>query len=101
MKHIKTLRKTAVNPLSQIIYTLVILKLIGCENLKPLIMNKSKLYFAIGTSILFVMLGIYLYQTQSETIDSSYSLMKIIGIACIVFFGIVGLIGLKKLLSIK
>jgi quinol-cytochrome oxidoreductase complex cytochrome b subunit len=62
--------------------------------------NKSKLLFGIGSSILFIALGIYLYTTKSETLDSTYSsFRKIVGIACIVFFGITGLIGLKKLTS--
>ena len=62
--------------------------------------NKSKLLFGISTSILFVVLGIYLYTTKSHTIDASYAnLTKIVGIACIVFFGVTGLIGIKKLVS--
>ena len=62
--------------------------------------NKSKLLFGIGTSILFVVLGIYIYTTKFQTIDSSYSnFRKIVGIACIVFFGITGLIGIKKIVS--
>ena len=62
-------------------------------------MNKSILLFGISSSILFVILGIYLYTTKAETIDSSYSNFRnIIGIACIVFFGITGLISIKKLI---
>ena len=62
--------------------------------------NKSKLLFGIGSSIIFIVLGIYLYTTRSETIDSSYSAFtKIVGIACIVFYGIIGFINLKKLTS--
>jgi quinol-cytochrome oxidoreductase complex cytochrome b subunit len=60
--------------------------------------NKLILLFGISTSILFIILGIYLYTTKS--IDPSYSnFRKIVGIACIVFFGINGLIGIKKLVS--
>ena len=62
--------------------------------------TKSKLLFGIGTSILIVILGIYIYTTKSQIIDSSYSnFRKIVGISCIVFFGINGLICIKKLVS--
>lgn len=62
--------------------------------------NKSKLSFGIGSSILFVVLGIYLYTTKSETPESFYSnLTKIVGIVCIAFFAFIGLICIKKLVS--
>ena len=62
--------------------------------------NKSKLLFGIGTSILFIILGIYLYSTKAETINTSYAnFTKIVGISCILFFGIIVLISLKKIIS--
>jgi hypothetical protein len=47
------------------------------------------------TSIFFVIIGIFLV-TKSETINSSYPINKIVGIANIVFFGCIGLISFKK-----
>jgi hypothetical protein len=59
--------------------------------------NKLKHLFGLVTSIFFVMMGIFLV-TKSETIDSSYPINKIVGIANIVFFGFIGLISFKKIL---
>lgn len=58
--------------------------------------NKLKHLFGLVTSMFFVMMGIFLV-TKSETIDSSYPINKIVGIANIVFFGCIGLISLKRL----
>lgn len=57
--------------------------------------NKLKYLFGLVTSMFFVMMGIFLV-TKSETIDSSYPINKIVGIANIVFFGCIGLISFKK-----
>ncbi|HLF53033.1 hypothetical protein [Flavobacterium sp.] len=62
--------------------------------------NKSKLLFGIASSMLFTILGVYLYSTKSEQSDSlNPTFVKNIGIICIVFFGITCIIGLKKLLT--
>ena len=57
--------------------------------------NKLKHLFGLVTSMFFVMMGIFLV-TKSETIDSSYPINKIVGIANIVFFGCIGLKKKKK-----
>jgi hypothetical protein len=57
--------------------------------------NKLKHLFGLVTSIFFVLIGIYLV-TKTESIDSSYPINKIVGIANIVFFGCIGLISFKK-----
>jgi hypothetical protein len=57
--------------------------------------NKLKHLFGLVTSIFFVMMGIYLV-TKTESIDSSYPINKIVGIANIVFFGCIGFISFKK-----
>lgn len=59
------------------------------------ITNKLKYLFGLVTSMFFVMMGIFLV-TKSETIDSSYPINKIVGIANIVFFGCIVLISFKK-----
>ena len=65
-------------------------------------MKKSSLLFGIGISALFVMLGFYLYFEKSVQQDvSNPSLIKIIGVICIVFFGIMTLLGIKKLFTSK
>jgi len=62
-------------------------------------MKKSKGLFSLGISILFVMLGIYLFQIKAETIDSSFALIsKIVGVICIVFFGSIVLLSLSNFL---
>lgn len=58
--------------------------------------NKKKHLFAFVTSMFFVIMGIFLV-TKSETIDSSYPINKIVGIANIVFFGFIGYINFKRL----
>jgi hypothetical protein len=57
--------------------------------------NKIKHLFGLFTSMFFVIIGIFLV-TKSETLDSSYPINKIVGIANIVFFGCIGLISFKK-----
>jgi hypothetical protein len=57
--------------------------------------NKLKHLFGLVTSIFFVIIGIFLV-TKSETIDSSFPINKIVGIANIVLFGCIGLISFKK-----
>jgi hypothetical protein len=60
--------------------------------------NKLKHLFGLVISMFFVIIGIFLV-TKSETIDSSYPINKIVGMANIVFFGCIGLISFKKILS--
>lgn len=63
-------------------------------------MKKSSLLFSIGVSILFVMLGLFLYFEKSAQNDiSNPTLIKIAGISCIIFFGTITLIGIKKFFS--
>lgn len=61
-----------------------------------------KLLFGVGGSILFVMLGIWLFLTADGLSESSSSLManpmlrKIVGIANVLFFGATGIFGVSK-----
>jgi hypothetical protein len=57
--------------------------------------NKLQHLFGLVTSIFFVLIGIYLV-TKTESIDSSYPINKIVGIANIVLFGCIGFISFKK-----
>jgi cytochrome c biogenesis protein CcdA len=64
--------------------------------------NKSKLLFGIGTSILFVMLGCWLYFSKSTQQNSVQPwIIKLVGVINIVFFGIIGITAFKKLLDRK
>ena len=57
--------------------------------------NKLKHIFGLFISLFFVMMGMYLFK-KSESIDSSYPINKIVGMANIVFFGFIGFINFKK-----
>ena len=57
--------------------------------------NKLKYLFGLVISMFFVIIWIFLV-TKSETIDSSYPINKIVGMANIVFFGFIGFINFKK-----
>ncbi|MBK8487822.1 MAG: STM3941 family protein [Chitinophagales bacterium] len=61
-------------------------------------LNKTKLFLGIGGSILFVILGIYLF-TSIEPNQTKFNttLVKIAGIAGILFFSTTGIYGVKKL----
>lgn len=51
-------------------------------------MKITKGLYAMGTSILFVMLGIYLVTTKSVDTETSFPLLtKVVGYACILLFG--------------
>jgi|JI9StandDraft_1071089.scaffolds.fasta_scaffold278926_2 cytochrome c biogenesis protein CcdA len=64
--------------------------------------NKFKLLFSLGTSILFIMLGFWLYFTKSTQQNSLQPwIIKLIGILNIVLFGILGMTAIKKLLDRK
>jgi len=61
-------------------------------------LSKTKLQFGIGGSILFVALGLYLFTTianQQTRFDPT--LVKVVGIANILFFGATGIYGIKKM----
>ncbi|MBK9256155.1 MAG: hypothetical protein IPM42_11765 [Saprospiraceae bacterium] len=62
--------------------------------------NKTKGLFGIGLSILFVMLGVYLLtEFPKNNLNLNPLLVKGIGIACILFFGAIFILGMRKLLK--
>ena len=61
-------------------------------------LSKSKLIFGIGGSILFVVLGYYLFTTiADEQTRFNTAFVKGVGIAGILFFGATGVYGFKKM----
>jgi hypothetical protein len=60
---------------------------------------RKRLLFGIAGSLLFVFLGWYLFDTHDEQRALSPDIVKIIGIASMVFFGFAALIGIKKYLT--
>lgn len=61
-------------------------------------LSKTKLLFGIGGSILFVVLGLYLFTTIVEQQTRfNPTLVKVVGIAGILFFGATGIYGVKKM----
>jgi len=61
--------------------------------------SKTKLLFGIGGSILFVVLGLYLFTTiADQQTRFSPTLVKGVGIAGILFFGVAGIYGIMKIL---
>jgi hypothetical protein len=60
-------------------------------------LSKTKILFAISGSILFILLGLYLFTTLSEQ-QTSYNpmLAKGAGIAAILFFSATGIYGIRK-----
>ena len=63
-------------------------------------MKKSNALFGIGSSILFVLLGIYLIFEKSTQVDTSNPLLvKIAGIVCVLFFGVLGILGILKFIK--
>jgi hypothetical protein len=65
-------------------------------------LSKTKLLLGIGGSILFVALGLYLITTIAEQQTGlNPTLVKGVGIACILFFGATGIYGIKKLFDKK
>ena len=63
-------------------------------------MKKSNILFGIGTSILFVILGLYLVLEKANAKDISNPLLiRIVGISCIVFFGTLLVLAALKLIK--
>jgi len=62
--------------------------------------SKGKLFFGIGGSILFVMMGIFIY-TNVDISSKNPVFLKIIGSASVLFFGATGIYGLTKLFDKK
>lgn len=63
-------------------------------------MKKINGLFGLGISILFVLLGLYLFfEKSNQSGVSNPTLIKVVGIACIIFFGGTMLFGLKKLMT--
>jgi len=61
-------------------------------------LSKTKLLFGIGGLILFVLLGIYLFTTiANEQTIFNPTLVKVVGIAGILFFGATGIYGVNKI----
>jgi len=61
-------------------------------------LSKTKLLLGIGGSILFVILGFYLFTTIADQQTRFYpTLVKGIGIAGILFFGATGIYSIKKM----
>jgi hypothetical protein len=62
--------------------------------------SKSKLLFSISISIIFIYIGInILTSVENPKTDFHYYLVKGIGIANIIFFGILGIVGITKFLQ--
>jgi hypothetical protein len=62
-------------------------------------MKKASLLFSLAVSIFFVSLGYYLCFEKPEPIDIDPAIPKIVGVVCMVSFGILTLVSLKKLVS--
>lgn len=62
-------------------------------------MKKASLLFSLAVSIFFVFLGYYLCFEKPESTDINPATPKTVGVMCMVFFGILTLISLKKLVS--
>lgn len=66
-------------------------------------LSKNKLFLVIGSSILFVIIGIWILINADNLQEYSFKLLrnpltlKIIGILSILFFGVTGFFGFKKL----
>jgi len=77
------------------------------ENKIEIPLSKNKLFLGIGGSILFVILGIWLFTNSTEFQDNSIRLMrnpmviKSVGIVGMLFFGATGIYGIRKLLDKK
>ena len=65
-------------------------------------LSKTKLFLGIGGSILFIVLGFYLYTTiADQQTRFNPTLVKGVGIAGILFFGATGIYGIKKMFDTK
>lgn len=70
-------------------------------------LSKNKLFLGIGGSILFVLLGIWLYLNAENFQEHSFRLLrnpmvaKGVGIIAILFFGATGIFGFRKLFDKK
>ncbi len=70
-------------------------------------LSKNKLLLGIGGSILFVVLGMWLFTNANSFQNHSISLLrnpqivKVIGIVGMLFFGATGILGFKKLFDKK
>lgn len=70
-------------------------------------LSKNKLFLGIGGSILFVILGIWLFTNSTEFQNNSIRLMrnpmaiKSVGIVGMLFFGATGIYGIRKLFDKK
>lgn len=62
-------------------------------------MKKASLLFSLAVSIFFVFLGYYLCFEKPEPTDINPAIPKTVGAVCMVFFGIITLISLKKIIS--
>jgi len=61
-------------------------------------LSRTKLLFTVAASILFVILGIYIITTISaHQTQVNPLVLKGIGIANILFFGVIGMYGIKKM----
>lgn len=71
-------------------------------NQKEIPFNKLKLLLALVGSIMFVVLGVYLLFVWSEEPGVSNPLLKkILGVITVLFFGVVGILGIIKILRNK
>ncbi len=70
-------------------------------------LSKNKLFLGIGGSILFVFLGVWLFSNADSFQENSFRLLrnpmivKGVGIVGILFFGAIGIFGIKKLFDKK
>lgn len=62
-------------------------------------MKKVSLLFSLAVSLFFVFLGYYLCFEKPEPTDINPAIPKIVGVVCMVSFGILTLVSLKKLVS--
>jgi len=62
-------------------------------------MKKSNLLFSIGVSSFFVYLGYYLSFMKELPSDINPYLSKTVGIICMVFFGAILIMSIKKMFS--
>jgi hypothetical protein len=64
-------------------------------------LSKTKFLIGISCSIMFVVLGLYLFSTANQQTRYNPISLKLAGIAGILFFGATGIYGITKLFDKK
>ncbi len=62
---------------------------------------KLKGLFGIGTAFLFILLGYYLYFVKAAEAETNRTLIEIAGLATMIFFGFLAILGIKNAVTGK